>query len=78
MPSFLAMSPTPYLRELVGEDAVADAIEGHVALKELGIEEGLDVLIAAFPRDPRTILGAPKGALKLRRENGTSIEGRTG
>lgn len=53
-----------YLRSLVGEDALGDAIDGNVTLKELGIEKDLEVLVAAFPRDPRTILEAPKGAPK--------------
>lgn len=64
-----------YLRNLVGEDALGEAIEGSVTLEELGIEADLDVLVATFQSDPRTILEAPKGAIKKREEDDTSIDG---
>jgi len=66
-----------YFRNLVGEDILGDAMEGNVALKELGIDEDLGVLVAAFPSDPRTVLEARNGPLRKRQENGAAIEGRT-
>jgi hypothetical protein len=66
-----------HLRCLVGEDALGDAIDGNVTLKELGIEADLDVLVATFPAVPRKIFEAQKGVIKRRQEDVTSIDGRT-
>jgi hypothetical protein len=65
-----------YLRNVVGEEALGAAIESDVALKELGIEAGLEVLVATFPAHPSTILKAPKDATEMRQENDSSIDGR--
>jgi hypothetical protein len=66
-----------YFRDRVGETTLGEAIDGKRTLKELGIEADLDVLIAAFPSDPRTILGAGKSASEKRTSNDNCIEVRT-
>lgn len=66
-----------YFRDRVGETTLGEAIDGKRTLKELGIEADLDLLVATFPSDPRTVLSAGKSAREKEKSNGNCIKART-